>query len=275
MRLLEVLNFGVKELGVCSLTPEIESLIFLEETTGKSKEEIIINNDKIDEERFVKFKSYLSRRINGEPWQYIVGKTNFLGLDIFTEKEVFIPRPETEVMAVCAINKLKGINDPYVIEIGCGTGAISISIASKVKGAKVIATDISKRAVRLCNRNVRYHKLHNRISIVNVDLFKSFDKYNEFDMIISNPPYILTENLSKIDPVVKREPLLALDGGDDGVDIINEILDSASKFLKVDGLVFIEIDSSNLPYIKIPDNIQFSYEKDQYNEIRFLLGVKL
>ena len=275
MRLLEVFDFGVKELGTCSPAPEIESFILLEETTGKSKEDIIINNDNIDEEGLLKFKSYLSRRVNGEPWQYIVGKTNFMGFDIFTEKEVFIPRPETEVMAVCAINRLKEISNPYVIEIGCGTGAISISIASKVKGARVIATDISKKAVRLCDRNVKYHELHNRINIVNGDLFKCFDKYNQFDMIISNPPYVLKENLSKIDTVVKKEPLLALDGGYNGVDIINEILESGSKFLKINGLVFIEIDSSNLSYIKVPDNIKCSYQKDQYNKIRFLFGVKL
>ena len=275
MRLLEVLDFGVKELEACSSDPKMESFVFLEETTGKNKEEIIINNDNIDEERFLKFKSYLRRRVNGEPWQYIVGKTNFLGFDIFTQKEVFIPRPETEVMTVRAIDRLKEIVNPYVIEIGCGTGAISISIASKIKESRVIATDISKIAVRLCNRNVIYNKLSDRISVVNVDLFECFGKYNQFDMIISNPPYVLKKNLSQIDSVVEEEPLLALDGGHNGVDIINKILKSASLFLKIGGLVFIEIDSSNLPYIKVPDNIKFSYEKDQYSKIRFFCGVKL
>jgi methylase of polypeptide subunit release factors len=94
-------------------------------------------------------------------------------------------------------------------------------------------------------------------------------------MIISNPPYILKKNLEKIDIVVKKEPLLALNGGNYGVDIINEILGNASKFLKASGLVFIEIDPSDLPYISIPINLKCSYQKDQYNKIRFLYGVKL
>jgi release factor glutamine methyltransferase len=94
-------------------------------------------------------------------------------------------------------------------------------------------------------------------------------------MIISNPPYILKKNLSKIDNVVKEEPLLALDGGDCGVFIINDVLKHSSKMLKKGGLIFIEIDPSNLPYIKIPNDLECSYQRDQYNKIRFIDGVKL
>jgi len=275
MRLLEVFDFGVKELGICSSSPAIESFIFLEETTGKSKEDILINNNRIDEKEFLKFRGYLKRRLNGEPWQYIVGKTNFLGFDIFTESEIFIPRPETELMAVQAISKLKKFDYPHVLEVGCGTGAISISIAARVKKTKIITTDISKKAVRLCKKNVEYHKLNDKINIVCVDLFKCFVSRSKFDMIISNPPYILKKNLKKIDTIVKKEPFLALDGGDNGVVIINKILENSSNMLKKGGLIFIEIDSSNLPYIDIPNDLKCSYEKDQYNKIRFLYGVKL
>ena len=275
MRLLEALNFGIKKLEECSLSPEFESIIFLEETTGKKKEDILINNIKIKDSEILVFKDYLNRRVNGEPWQYIVGKMDFLGFEIFTEKGVFIPRPETELMALRAINKLNEFNYSRVIEIGCGTGAISISIAGKIKNAKVIATDISKQAVRICKKNIEYHKLKDKINVVCSDLFKCFSRGDNFDMIISNPPYILKKNLDKIDTVVKKEPLLALDGGDYGVDIINEILGSASKFLKTSGLIFIEIDPSDLPYINIPKNLKCSYQKDQYSKIRFLYGVKL
>lgn len=275
MRLLEVFDYGIKEMIGCSSAPEFESFVFLEEVTGKSKEDILIKNDRINKREFLKFKQYLTRRMNGEPMQYIIGKTNFLGVDIFTEKGVFIPRPETELMALRAISKLKKFNHPRVLEIGCGTGAISISIATRIEKIKVIATDISKKAVRLCKKNVEYHRLKSKINIVCADLFKCFVSGDGFDMVISNPPYILKKNLDIIDSVVKEEPLSALDGGDNGVFIINDVLKHSSKMLKKGGLIFIEIDPSNLPYIKIPSNLECCYKKDQYNKIRFIDGVKL
>jgi len=275
MKLLKVIDFGCGELRDFSLAPEFESFVFLEEATGKSKEKILVSEEQIKEEDFLKFKNYLARRIKGEPWQYIIGSTNFLGFDIFTEKGVFIPRAETELMALQAVSKLKNFNNPYILEIGCGTAAISISIVSGIKKAKIIATDISRKAVKLSKKNIDYHNLSGRISVVCADLLGCFGNSEKFDMIITNPPYIPEKDLMQIDDVVKREPVLALNGGVGGAQIINEILKSSFDKLKNGGLIFIEIDSSNIPYMIIPDGLRCLYEKDQYNRIRFLLGVKI
>ncbi len=275
MNLLEVLDFGIEELCEHSFYPEFESFVFLEEATGKTKEKIFVNNQQIGEDDFLKFKDYLHRRINGEPWQYIVGSTNFLGLEIFVRNGVFIPRPETELMTVYAIRKLKNFKDPFVLEIGCGTGAISISIASVIAKSRIIATDISKEAIKLSSKNIDRLDLKERISVVNADLLECFGSSKKFDMIISNPPYIPNKELDEVDNLVKKEPVLALNGGVGGVRIINKILKYSSGILKRGGLIFIEIDFLNMPYIVIPKNLKCEYQKDQYNKIRFLYGVKL
>ncbi len=275
MKLLEVLDFGIEELTEYSSDPEFESFILLEEVTGKSKGEIIINEEDIKEEDFFKFRSYLARRTKGEPWQYIIGKTNFLGFDIFVRKGVFIPRAETEFMTVSAIRKLKEFNNPCVLEIGCGTGAVSIAIASNIKGAKIVATDVSKEAVSLCKKNFNYHNLEGRIDIVCADLLNCFDNSVTFDMIISNPPYIYEKDLKKLDIVVRNEPMLALNGGSKGVSIINKILNCSSYRLKTGGCIFIELDGSNIPYLEVPESISYSVYDDQYGRNRILYGVKL
>jgi release factor glutamine methyltransferase len=275
MKLLEVLDFGSSELTEYSSDPEFESFIFLEEVTGKSKGEILIDEEDIKKEDFFMFKRYLARRMKGKPWQYIIGKANFLGLDIFIEKGIFIPRPETEFMTVFAIKRLKEFNNPYVLEIGCGTGAISIAIASNIKTAKIVATDVSKEAVTLCKKNVDYHNLASRIDIICADLLDCFDNSVTFDMIISNPPYISERDLKKLDIVVRNEPVLALNGGYQGVSIINKILESSRYKIKRGGCIFVELDGSNIPYLEIPESISYSVYDDQYERNRILYGVRL
>jgi len=274
-KMLEILDFGIKELSECSSDPEFESFIFLEKTTGKKREEILVDEKGVKRNDFDRFKGFLKRRIAGEPWQYIAGKTNFLGFDIFTEKEVFIPRPETEFMTVLVIKMLKALDSPFIFEVGCGTGAISIAIAGKNKKAKIVATDISEYAIDLCKKNVYYNNLENRINVIRANLLDCFRAQGSFDMIISNPPYISAEDIKKLDLVVKNEPESALDGGSNGVYFINKILKGSVSRLNSGGFVIIEIDDSNMPYLKIPASIDYSIMKDQYGRNRILQGVKI
>ncbi len=275
MRLIEVLDFGSEELTGYSSNPEFESLVFLEEATGKTKEKIYVDKEKIGKKDFIRFKNYLKRRVSGEPWQYIIGYTDFLGFRIFTDREVFIPRPETEWMVLKAIRKLKNVENPFILEVGTGTGAISISIASFIGSARIIATDISNEAVNLCRKNVEYHNLSGRIDIICADLFNCFDISENFDMIISNPPYIQEKDLETLDDVVKKEPMIALDGGDGGVTVINALLKNSTDMLNRRAHIFIEIDNSNIPFIKVPKSIDYSILDDQFGRNRILYGVKI
>lgn len=274
-KLVEVLDYGKRKLTEYSSDPEFESLIFLEEATGKSRGEILVYESNIEKEDFFRFRGYLSRRLNGEPWQYIIGKTNFLGLNVFCDNGVFIPRPETEWMVAEAIKKLKDFYSPSILEIGSGSGAISVAIASNISHAKIIATDISKKAVDLCKKNVDYHNLGDKIDIVCADLLGCFSNVQNFDMIISNPPYIPENDLKNLDVVVKNEPELALNGGYGGVSLINRILDYSKDMLKTGGYIFVELDILNIPYIKVPESINCLIKNDQYGRKRVLQGVKI
>ncbi len=274
-KLIEVLDFGKRELAEYSSDPESESFIFLEEATGKSRGEILVDESDIEKEDFFKFRGYLARRITGEPWQYIIGKTNFLGFDIFCEEGVFIPRPETEWMTAQAIKKLKDFDRPLILEIGSGSGAISIAIASNISEAKIVATDVSKKALELCKKNVDYHNLGSTIDVVCSDLLGCFSNAENFDIVISNPPYIPKSSLDEVDETVKREPYLALNGGNGGSEIINEILESSKDKLKNGGLIFIEVDGLNIPYIEVPKVFNYTIEKDQFGRDRILFGVKI
>ncbi len=274
-KLLEILDFGKRKLSEYSSDPEFESSVFLEEATGKSRSEILVEEQDMKEEDFFKFRNYLERRITGEPWQYIIGRINFLGFDIFSEKGVFIPRPETEYMVVQAIEKLSSLKNPLVLEIGSGSGAIGVAIASNVKRAKIVATDISKEALDLCKKNIEYHNLDSRIDLIRANLMDCFDNSQIFDMIISNPPYIPEKELEKLDVVVKREPELALNGGDGGVSVINKILNCSTGKLKIGGFIFIELDGCNIPHLEVPKSINYSIHNDQYGRERILQGVKI
>ncbi|MEO0292937.1 MAG: peptide chain release factor N(5)-glutamine methyltransferase [candidate division WOR-3 bacterium] len=274
MKLREALDLGTKELSRFSNNPEFESFVFLEESTGKKREEILTNEEELDEKAFLKFENYLRRRKEGEPWQYIIGSTNFLGFKIFIEEGVFIPRPETEFLTFLAIHKLKNLKAPFILEIGTGSGAISLSIAGSLKEANIIATDISRKAIKICKKNFDFHNLRSYVSIVIADLLSCFSKEEKFDLIISNPPYIPIENLSSLDEVVKKEPMLALNGGENGVYFINKILEEGSLRLRKGGYILIEIDEVNLPYIKIPERIYASILPDQFGRNRILFGIR-
>jgi release factor glutamine methyltransferase len=178
-------------------------------------------------------------------------------------------------MVLKAIRKLKNVENPFILEVGTGTGAISISIASFIGSTRIIATDISNEAVNLCRKNVEYHNLSGRIDIICADLFNCFDKRINFDMIISNPPYIQEKDLETLDDVVKKEPMIALDGGDGGVTVINALLKSSTDMLNRGGHIFIEIDNSNIPFIKVPKSISYSILNDQFKRSRVLYGVKV
>ncbi len=274
MRLLEALDFGVVQLKPCSGSAEFETMTLLEEVTHKSKEVILSDNDKINEEEFVQFKEYLSRRIQGEPLQYIIGRTNFLGIDIFTKKKAFIPRPETELMTYYAILELKKIKNPIILEIGTGTGVIAISMALKLKEARIFATDISEEALQLCMKNIQHYKLEERITLIGADSLEPFKSKEQFNLIISNPPYIPEKEMQNLDPLVKREPELALNGGMGGIQIINRILKSSPDLLRKKGILFLELDGSNIPHLKVPKKLSYLILDDEFGRKRILKGIK-
>ncbi len=274
MRFIEALNYATEQLKNHSDSPEFEATVLLEELSEKSKEEILIKNEHIQGDIFSLYKKHIKRRTAGEPLQYIIGKVNFLGIDIIVSPKTFIPRPETEFMAESAIKDGKFIKDPVILEIGTGSGAIAISLALNLPDSLILATDISKEALEICKKNITSYHLENQILPICADSTESFRIKKQFDIIISNPPYIPEMDLTHLPALVMKEPSVALDGGKNGVHIINKILKSTSTILNETGILYIELTEANILHLDIPEDLTFSILDDQFGKKRILEAEK-
>jgi release factor glutamine methyltransferase len=190
----------------------------------------------------------IQRRISGEPLQYILGHQEFWSIDFKVDPRVLIPRPETELLVeqsllILSKNSFKRI--PSVLEIGTGSGAIAIALAKEVTNIFLVATDISREALRLAKENARSAGLGHQIKFVNGDLFSSLRSSKEegtFDMILSNPPYIHRLELQTLAREVKEyEPMIALDGGEDGLEFYRRMIPEAPFYLREGGWLLLEV----------------------------------
>lgn len=188
-----------------------------------------------------RFKDFLIRRASREPFQYIAGKQEFYGLDFATTKDVLIPRPETELIVETAIEILRAKRNLNFCEVGIGSGCIAVSILHKIKTARAIGLDISPKALEIAAGNAATHEVSNRLELKISDVFEVLQN-EKFDLIISNPPYIPSEEIENLQAEVRDfEPIIALTDGDDGLSIIEKIIVESPKFLNKEGFLLLEI----------------------------------
>lgn len=189
----------------------------------------------------VLFKTVLKRRAVREPFQYISGKHEFYGLEFEVTPDVLIPRPETEILVEFAIEKFRMIEQLRFLELGIGSGCISVAMLANLAGAAAFGVDISDAALAVASRNAIKHSVSDRLSLAQSDLFENVSETG-FDLIVSNPPYIRRSEIGSLQDEVRRfEPLTALDGGEKGLEIVERIVESAPAYLKPAGTIFIEI----------------------------------
>jgi release factor glutamine methyltransferase len=187
------------------------------------------------------FDEILTRRANREPFQHITGKQEFFGLDFEVNSDVLIPRPETELIVENAIEILRSLENPRFLEIGVGSGCISVSILHEVKNAAAIGLDISEKALQMAKRNAEKHAVSDRLQLKKSDVFAVLTD-EKFDLIVTNPPYIPSGDISGLQREVRDfEPLNALTDGKDGLSIIENISESSPKFLYSKGFLLMEI----------------------------------
>lgn len=224
-----------------------------------NSELVIYENKSVDEQDVNAYLQYLNEVKEGYPVQYITHNQAFMGLDFYVDENVLIPQSDTEILVEEAIrvinekntNIAKDINkrekvidaqeinqEEYnVLDLCTGSGAIAISIA-KYTNAKVYASDVSNEALNVARKNAKKHETN--IEFINSDMFNNIEK-NDFDIIVSNPPYIEKSTIPLLDKEVQSEPQIALDGGDDGLDFYRIISEQAYRFLKKDGSIMLEI----------------------------------
>ena len=225
-----------------------EARLLLSHITGQSLTSIILNNTKpLGEPATGAFLAALERRKAKEPLQYILGRWAFMGLEMLTDPRALIPRPETELLVEEALKFIHGLGRrAKVLDVCTGSGCIAVAIA-KLVDADVTAIDISPAALTLAKENAALHQA--KINFLQSDLFAGLAGQT-YDVIISNPPYIPTGELSGLQHEIQdHEPMLALDGGPDGLDIYRRLVPASLEHLTPGGALFLEIGPAEVETI--------------------------
>jgi release factor glutamine methyltransferase len=257
---------------------ELDAQIILSNIMGVKRESLITNNEiNISKKIMEKYDSAIKRRIKKEPVAYIIGKKEFWSEDFMVNHGTLIPRPETELLIYKIINffKNKKIN---ILDIGTGSGCILLSILKELNFSRGIGIDISAKAIQMAKVNSKNLNLFYRSKFKVIDL----NKFNigKYDLIVSNPPYIPSrdiKNLSK--DITNYEPLTALNGGSDGLDLIKKVIYKSNHLLKREGLLALEIGHSQyqrVSYILRSNGYrEMSKEYDFNRNVRCIIGTKV
>lgn len=207
----------------------------------------------VEQEKLAVFNAYMTRRLSGEPLQYILNHQSFYGYDFYVDERVLIPRFETEELVEKAVNicrKMSGQGMLKVMDMCSGSGCIGITVLKEVEQASCTFVDISKDALEVAEKNSRQLGVAGRSTFIHSDLFADV-KEDEYDMILSNPPYIVSEVIDSLEEEVRmKEPGLALDGGQDGLDFYRRIVRDSRDKLTKGGWLFFEIGYDQMEAVK-------------------------
>lgn len=227
-------------------SPRLDSEILLAHARGCQRIELYTRYEDVlsDGERTT-MRDLVQRRANSEPVAYLVGRREFFGLDMRVTPDVLIPRPDTEMLVIEVLDVAKKFAAPRILDLGSGSGCIAIAIAVNNRTSNLMASDISTAALSVARQNADDHDVAGHIEFIHSDLFTEIEGQAKFDMIVSNPPYVTQSELAGLQPDVRlHEPVLALDGGQDGLDVIRRIVADAASYLTDGGTLLLEIDSS-------------------------------
>ena len=238
-----------------------------------NKVDLLINSEKnVNIEQEEQFVQYINEIIKGKPIQYITNEQEFMKLKFYVDENVLIPQPDTEILVEEAIKKIYEISEKSkkkikILDLCTGSGAIAIAIENYIKNSvthsnidvEIWAIDISKEAIEIAKKNAMNN--NSSINFILSDMFENI-KENNFDIIVSNPPYIETDTILTLSKEVQSEPHLALDGGKDGLDFYKIIANEAYKYISDNGYVLVEIG-----YNQKEDVIQLFKQHDKYVDI--------
>jgi release factor glutamine methyltransferase len=258
---------STRKLAKKSEFASLETRVILSFVLEKKREWLVTHPDEVIEDKQLQnADQMLDRLFKGEPLPYIVGKQSFYGLDFAVNADVLIPRPETELLIEECVTWLE--EHPakrQLVDVGTGSGIIAITLADRFEDLRVTALDISEKALDVAKHNAESLKVDNQIQFLRSDLLDNITDH--FDIIAANLPYIPTEKLKNL-PVARYEPLLALDGGPDGLSLISQLLKQSREHIKPGGMIILEIeDDQSENSIKLVDNIMSGVEKTILNDL--------
>ena len=241
MNLKEILKYGKEELikknieDASIIAKELAEYIF-----KITRAQIIANNDmEFSKDQTDNYINSIKKISTGIPIQYITNNQEFMNLNFYVDENVLIPQPDTETLVEEVINEYKE-KKCEILDLCTGSGAIAISLAKYINESNIVASDISMKALQIAKLNAEKNLVRKKIEFIESDMFDKIYK-EDFDIIVSNPPYIKTKVIEKLDRQVKNEPYIALDGGADGLKFYKIIIENAYKYIKNEGKVFLEI----------------------------------
>jgi len=259
MLIREALAQGGADLKYAGIkTPGLDASLLLAHILNTGRTNLIARGtDRLSEKKCAEFCTLIERRANGECTAYIIGKKEFRGLEFEVNKSVLVPRPETETLVETAIDIIqKNAQDKHVVSIldlCTGSGAVAISLKNEMPSCEITAADISPNALNTAVRNAEKLLGVNLIKFFRGDLYDALPNPQPavYSLIISNPPYIPSDEIQTLSAEVQNEPLIALDGGISGLEIIKRIIDKAPDYLQKNGFLLLEADPRQMEQIKI------------------------
>jgi release factor glutamine methyltransferase len=250
MTILDLLNWSTCCLRDHQIeNPRLNAELLLAQSLNLNREGLYAHlRDPSGEEEKENFERLIKKRLSGEPLQYLLGYQEFWSIHMKVDPRVLIPRPETELLVEQSLSILSAAclkKSPYVLEIGTGSGAIAISLAKEVRDLFIVATDVSGEALLLARENAKSAGVLHRIEFVNGNLFSPIRLMREkepFDLILSNPPYICRSQIQNLAREIKDyEPVVALNGGEDGMAFYRSIVSQGPLYLRKGGWLLLEV----------------------------------
>lgn len=259
---------------------DFNSLYLLEHFFSVDRTGLIIHGDKAADAKLCeRFFSAVEERKSGKPLQYIVGKWNFMGLDFYVGEGVLIPRDDTEIVVEVAFDFLKNTDSPKVIDLCSGSGAIAVAIAKQYPNGSVTAMELSDIAVDYLNKNIELNNVSN-VTVLHGDVTRMYKMFADetFDLVISNPPYIESDEIDTLQKELRFEPRMALDGGADGLYFYRIITEKWSSKVKRGGMLAYEVGEEQFePVGKMLESKGFyniAFERDLQNFKRTVSGIR-
>ena len=255
-------------------SPKLKARLLLQYVLDKPRQYIIVyDNKEIDKQQQWQYFVNIEKLTKGVPLQHITHRQEFMKMDFFVDENVLIPRPDTEILVEEVIKIAQKYNSPRILDLCTGSGAIAISLKKFIPNADIIAVDIREKALEIAKRNAE--KLEAKINFVKSDLFDKLDN-KKFDIIVSNPPYIRKDEIKKLSEEVQKEPKIALNGGEDGLDFYRIITEQAINYLKTGSFLCFEIGYNQkndvIKIIEDEQNYKNTYcKKDLYGNDRIII----
>jgi release factor glutamine methyltransferase len=242
----EALSPEVQPPEALSFEPRLEAEVLLRHALGVDKTRLYREPDQLlSEEQQKQYYRYLERRCQGEPVAYLTGRREFMSLDFIVNSQVLVPRPETELLVEIILNDLRPFSGPaHLVDVGTGSGAIAVSLAYYLPTAMIWAIDLSSAAINVARQNAQNHGVSGRLSFLEGDLLTNLPETlgSELDWVAANLPYIPSAEIPLLPGTVARyEPSLALDGGQDGLELYRRLIPQAWQRLKPGGKLIMEM----------------------------------